>query len=612
MTDVSFRARGEPWCHTGLMSTDTEARSDPEARTRTVSRAGAELFVTEAGDAANPTIVLVHGYPDTHAVWDELVSRLSVRFHTVAYDVRGMGHSTAPDTPGAFALEELALDLGAVLDAVSPRRPAHLVGHDWGAFQCWEAIRGDDLINRVASLTTVAGPRIDGGLGWALRRLRPKPSALREIAGQARRSWYIAAFHVPMLPERALRSGIERGWATAMRRLEGIEPRAGHPAATMASDARTGLALYRTNMRGLLSGPRPKPVSVPVQVVVATKDRYISPALYDDASEWATRVWRRDVRAGHWVQRSHPDAVARALTELVDHLEDGPEPEALRRARYERSRRGLEGRLAVVTGAGSGIGRATALALADEGAEVIAADIDLESAKDTLDRASAGARMHAVLLDVADAQAMARFAEAVEREHGVPGIVVNNAGIGIGGPFLDTTPEDWERIVGVNLWGVIHGCRLFSRQMVDAGVEGHIVNVASAAAFIPSRALPAYSTTKAAVLMLSECMRAELASHGIGVSAICPGFVNTNIVRSTHVVGVSAEAERRLQQRGARAYGLRGYRPERVATAIVRAMKSNKAVVPVTPEARVIKTISQLSPQAVRQLARIDLTGAAR
>jgi short-subunit dehydrogenase len=148
--------------------------------------------------------------------------------------------------------------------------------------------------------------------------------------------------------------------------------------------------------------------------------------------------------------------------------------------------------------------------------------------------------------------------------------------------------------------------------MVDAGVEGQIVNVASMAAFTPSRALPAYSTTKAAVLMLSECIRAELASSGIGVSAICPGFVNTNIVRATHMVGVSEDEERRLQQRGARAYRLRGYPPDRVAEAIVRAIRTNQAVVPVMPEARVVLRMSQLTPGLLRRIARIDLAGAAR
>jgi NAD(P)-dependent dehydrogenase (short-subunit alcohol dehydrogenase family) len=306
------------------------------------------------------------------------------------------------------------------------------------------------------------------------------------------------------------------------------------------------------------------------------------------------------------LQRTHPDQVARFISELVDHVEGAPESGSLRRARYTAQRRPLERRLAVVTGAGSGIGRATAIALAADGAEVIAADLNLETAKETLELAPADAHLHAVAVDVANATAMEEFAAVVEREHGVPSIVVNNAGIGIGGPFLETTMADWERIIEVNLWGVIHGSRLFGRMMVDAGVEGQIVNLASLAAYTPSRTLPAYSTTKAAVLMLSECLRAELAGAGIGVTAICPGIVNTNITRTTHMVGVDAQQEHAMQERGARAYERRGYPPEKVAAAIVGAVKKNPPVLPVTPEAHVTRTMSQLTPGLLRGMARLD------
>jgi NAD(P)-dependent dehydrogenase (short-subunit alcohol dehydrogenase family)/pimeloyl-ACP methyl ester carboxylesterase len=578
------------------------AETEAGARSRIVSRAGAELFVSERGDPAKPTVVLVHGWPDTHSMWDELVAELSGRLHTVAYDVRGMGRSLAPQGSDAFLLSELALDLRAVIDQVSPERRVHLIGHDWGAFQGWEAVCQSGAAERIASFTAIAGPRIDTVPTWLTRRLRP--SGLRQIIDQGRRSWYIGAFQIPALPERALKAGMERAWPRALRVLEGVEPRPGHPAATLARDARTGLALYRANLGGTARHRSPKATEVPVLLVVPTGDRHISTGLYADAHEWATRLWRQDIRAGHWVPRSHAPAVARAVGSFVDHIEGGPELGPLRRARYARPRRDLEGRLAVVTGGGSGIGRATAFALSDAGAEVIAADIDLTAAEATAERSPA---IRAVQVDVADATAMEDFAAAVEREHGVPSIIVNNAGIGIGGPFLDTTLADWERIVDINLWGVIHGCRLFARQMVDAGVEGQILNTASMAAYSPSRLLPAYSTTKAAVLMLSECLRAELAGAGIGVTAICPGVIDTNITRTIHIVGVSAEEEQRRQRQATRAYSRRGYTPDRVAAAIVRAVRRNPAVLPVAPEARVARAISRLSPGLMRAFGRLDL-----
>lgn len=141
--------------------------------------------------------------------------------------------------------------------------------------------------------------------------------------------------------------------------------------------------------------------------------------------------------------------------------------------------------------------------------------------------------------------------------------------------------------------------------MAERGQGGHIVNTASAAAYQPSKVLPAYSTSKAAVLMLSECLRAELAYQGIGVTAVCPGLVNTGITATATFVGVDAEEERRRQKRATRAYGLRNYPPEKVADAILRAVALNKAVVQVTPEAKASYALSRFLPRALRALARV-------
>ena len=133
------------------------------------------------------------------------------------------------------------------------------------------------------------------------------------------------------------------------------------------------------------------------------------------------------------------------------------------------------------------------------------ADIDHGRACETRELVrNLGVRASAYQVDVSDADAMRRFADAVFAEYGIPDIVLNNAGIGMAGPFLDTSELDWRRIIDVNLWGVINGCQVFGEAMVANGEGGKIVNTASAAAFLPSRALSAYATTKAAVLMLSR------------------------------------------------------------------------------------------------------------
>ncbi|MEW2358667.1 SDR family NAD(P)-dependent oxidoreductase [Spirillospora sp. NPDC029432] len=284
------------------------------------------------------------------------------------------------------------------------------------------------------------------------------------------------------------------------------------------------------------------------------------------------------------------------------------ESRALRRARADRDRRPFEGSLVVVTGAGGGIGRATSLAFAELGAEVVAADIDPAAAQRTADLAGlVGPPGHAFQVDVADAEAMEDFAKSVLHEHGVPEVVVNNAGIGMAGPFLEHSAEDWKRVLDVNLWGVIHGSRLFAAQMAEHGQGGHIVNTASAAAFTPSRALPAYATSKAAVLMLTECLRADLAGKGIGVSAICPGVVDTGITRASTFVGTGAEGQEESRRRAARAYALRGFKPEGVAERIVQAVREDRALVPVTPEAVLGYAGSRLSPRLMRLFARLDI-----
>jgi len=283
----------------------------------------------------------------------------------------------------------------------------------------------------------------------------------------------------------------------------------------------------------------------------------------------------------------------------------------LRRLRSGASSRAgareFDDKLVVVTGAGSGIGRETALAFAALGATVVIADLNAAPAEATADLVRAqGVDAHAYVVDVSDVAAMEDFVKRVVADHGVPDVVVNNAGIGIAGSFLDTTAADWERIVDVNLLGVVTGCRLFGQAMVDRREGGQIVNVASAAAFTPSRALGAYCATKAAVLMLSECLRAELADKGIGVSAICPGIVNTPITTSTHYVGISDAEESDRRKRVSKQYALRNFPPSKVATAIVKAVRTNAAVVPVTPEARGARFMSRLSPGAMRRFAQID------
>ncbi|WP_171110405.1 SDR family oxidoreductase [Streptomyces sp. Z423-1] len=576
------------------------------ARERWVRTGGVELCVAELGHPEQPTVVLVHGYPDSKEVWSEVAARLAGRFHVVLYDVRGHGRSTAPrPLRGGFTLEKLTDDFLAVVDAVSPDRPVHLVGHDWGSVQAWEFVTVRRTEGRIASFTSMSGPSLDHFGHWIQQRVkRPTPRRIGQLLGQGAKSWYVYLLHTPVLPELAWRGPLGKHWPRILQRMEKV-PADAYPTASLPTDAAHGAWLYRDNVRRRLRRPRPDAYAhAPVQLITPLGDAFLSERLYDGLERWAPQLTRRTLPAKHWFPRTRPDQLAAWIEEFVIANEGGrPVIEATGR---HADRFG--GQLVLVTGAGSGIGRATAFAFAEAGARVIAVDRDAEGASRTaeMSRLIGAPDAWAETVDVSDEQAMEKLAEKVATEYGVVDVLVNNAGVGLSGPFLDTTPEDWRKVLDVNLWGVIHGCRLFGRQMAERGQGGHIVNTASAAAYLPSRVLPAYSTSKAAVLMLSECLRAELAGQGIGVTAVCPGFINTNITSTARFAGVDAAEEKRRRQRSARLYGLRNYPPEKVADAILRAVVRNEAVVPVTPEARGAYLLSRFMPGALRRIARVE------
>jgi len=398
-----------------------------------------------------------------------------------------------------------------------------------------------------------------------------------------------------------------RVWPRVLRRVERttIVPRA-----TQTADGVRGVSLYRANFIRSLFTPRKRYAHAPVQVIVPTLDKYVSPALSEDLSRWVPNYWRREVVARHWLPVTHAGRMAAMARELIEHAEGKPESEALQRARQHGERKPFTGKLAVITGAGSGIGRCAALEFAEQGAAIVAVDIRAEDAERTatLIRLSGG-KAWACTVDVGNAEQMEALVDWVGKALGGADIVVNNAGIGMAGGIVDTSERDWQRILHVNVWGVIHGARLFAKQMVARGQGGHVLNTASAAAFAPSRDLAAYATTKAAVLMLSECMRGELAGQGIGVSAICPGFAETGIMASTVYAGTTEVQQAQLRARATKLYQLRGLKPETVAKAMLRAVLRNKPVVTIGIEAHSSRFISRYAQWLSRLIARVSMAG---
>jgi 2-hydroxycyclohexanecarboxyl-CoA dehydrogenase len=253
----------------------------------------------------------------------------------------------------------------------------------------------------------------------------------------------------------------------------------------------------------------------------------------------------------------------------------------------------LDGAVALVTGAGSGIGRATALALAGRGARVLCADIDEETAALTADGCGGGASPHGV--DVADRQAMLALADEV----GPVDVLVNNAGVGMSARFLDTKLEDWDWIVSINLMGVVHGCHAFGPGMVERG-RGHVVNMSSGLGYTPTATEPGYVATKAAVLQLSRCLRADWHRHGVGVSAVCPGVIDTPIIHHTRFRGDRADPK--VVARTKKLFAKRGHPPELVAEGVLNAIERNRAVAPVGFESHLGWYMSRMLPTKVSDL----------
>ncbi len=261
------------------------------------------------------------------------------------------------------------------------------------------------------------------------------------------------------------------------------------------------------------------------------------------------------------------------------------------------------GKVALVTGAASGIGRETALAFARAGADLVVCDLNEAGLQETVAAARGlGRRVLARRVDVASRDEVRGFAEAVHREHEAVDVLMNNAGVGLGGGFLETGLEDWQWVLSINLWGVIHGCHFFLPAMVRHGRGGHVVNVSSAAGYLAAEQLSAYSTTKFAVFGLSEALRDELRPHRIGVTTVCPGIINTPITKTARMVGrVSGDTARAAL---VSVYQRRNYGPERVAAAVLKAIRRNRAVAPVSPEAWVMYYLKRVAPGLTARINR--------
>ena len=254
----------------------------------------------------------------------------------------------------------------------------------------------------------------------------------------------------------------------------------------------------------------------------------------------------------------------------------------------------LRGKVAVITGGASGIGRAMAGRAAAEGMKVVMADIEEEALKDAeRELTSQGADAIAVTTDVADAASVRELRERALRQFGAVHLVHNNAGVGGGGPIWEVPEQDWRWILGVNLWGVVHGVAAFVPLFIEQG-EGHVVNTASIAGLTTAPFLGPYNATKQAVVAISETLFKDLQAtgvSGVGVSVLCPGFVQTRIAesgRNRPPWAPESDAENAGDAESMRTtiadMIAGGIPPEAVAEQVMRAVRTNTFYIRTHPE----------------------------
>lgn len=261
----------------------------------------------------------------------------------------------------------------------------------------------------------------------------------------------------------------------------------------------------------------------------------------------------------------------------------------------------LAGKQILITGAGSGIGRAAAIAFARQGANIIASDIQLtalEAVKGEVEALGVACLIYVV--DVSSEAAMREFAQQVHAQVGAIDVLINNAGIAYLGLFLQSDLDHWPRVLNVNVMGVVHGCRYFIPHMIEAGGPRQVLNVASAAGNYPAPSMAAYAASKYAVAGFSEVLKMELADTEIGITTVCPGVINTAIVTTGSGVSASFPAAQIAKLQAY--YAAKGCAPEVVAQDMVRAVQQGQDICLTGPAAAMVYHLKRLSLKLVRMM----------
>lgn len=545
-------------------------------------------------------MLLLHGISRSLEDWSEQLERLSRRFYVIAPDQPGFGFSARRDGPADLA--SLADGVAATLDKLGETRPCHVVGNSLGGAVAMQLLASHP--DRVASLT-LANSAGFGAEVTPLLRMLSLPGLGRYAATHStpagarlmeRRIFADPALATPERVEHALRISAQPG---------------------------TGAFLYEiANHLGTRRGVRPQwreellaAVAAhprPTLVIWGDRDR-ILPAAHLDAArrQFPGAQVHLFAGTGHMPQIERPDEFADLVTAFV---ENGPTLSASVppvTAKVERNRatvgqdrsvrmEGFAGKVAVVTGAGSGIGQALAVELGRSGAKLAISDVDIEGLAVTEERLKAiGAPVKADRLDVTEREAFELYAGAVKDHFGKVNQIYNNAGIAFSGDVEVSSYKDIERVMDVDFWGVVNGTKSFLPHLIESG-DGHIVNVSSLFGIFSVPGQAAYNSAKFAVRGFTEALRQEMAvaKHPVKVTCVHPGGIKTAIARNaTAAEGIDV-------QKMANAFDkkLAKTSPEKAAKIILEAVRKDRARVLVGADAKILDVFVRITGSGYQKL----------
>ncbi|EDY86097.1 short chain dehydrogenase [gamma proteobacterium HTCC5015] len=287
---------------------------------------GVELYAQVDGPEDAPTLLFLHGFPDDHRTWHRQVEGLKHRYQVITFDMRGVGRSSTPTDRGAFQIEPILSDIEAVINAVVGKEgKVHLVGHDWGSVIGWSFVAEAYYASRVLSYSSMSGPHLGLMLDWGRRNaLSGNLTRMAKGAKQFLFSWYVYFFNVPYVPEFLIRRVGKRLWQTVLMQ-NGVDRHDPYiqevDQAQVESIMLKPLELYRQNPIRPPSIPMKGSIDVPVQLIIAAQDRFISEDLFEFYDEYVNHLVRHPIDAKHWAHHSHADQFNRWVSQHVDGVE---------------------------------------------------------------------------------------------------------------------------------------------------------------------------------------------------------------------------------------------------------------------------------------------------